>query len=68
VFFFYDILVYSKDDQEHLVHLRIVLEILLHQKLFAKAVKCKFACKEVEYLGQVILAEGVKANPAKDRE
>jgi hypothetical protein len=63
--FFDDILVYSKDAQEHLVHLRVVLEILLHRKLFAKAVKCKFACKEVEYLGHVILAEGVKADPAK---
>ena len=42
-----DILVYSKDAQEHEQHLRIVLQILREKKLFAKLSKCDFWLKEV---------------------
>ena len=46
VFFIDDILVYSKDAQEHEQHLRIVLQILREKKLFAKLSKCDFWLKE----------------------
>ena len=63
--FFDDILVYSKSLAEHVIHLRKVLGILATNKLYAKKSKCMFACKEVEYLGHVIIAEGVHTDPKK---
>ena len=63
--FFDDILVYSKSFAEHVIHLRKVLEILATNKLFAKKSKCMFACKEVEYLGHVIIADGIHTDPKK---
>ena len=63
--FFDDILVYSKSLADHVNHLRKVLEILATNKLYAKRSKCMFACKEVEYLGHVITAEGVHTDPKK---
>ena len=63
--FFDDILVYSKSMADHVIHLRKVLEILATNKLYAKRSKCMFACKEVEYLGHVIIAEGVHTDPRK---
>ena len=63
--FFDDILVYSKSLAQHVIHLRKVLEILATNKSYAKKSKCMFACKEVEYLGHVITAEGVHTDPRK---
>ena len=63
--FFDDILVYSKSFADHVIHLRKVLEILATNKLYAKRSKCMFACKEVDYLGPGITAEGVHTNPRK---
>ena len=50
---------------DHVIHLRKVLEILATNKLYAKRSKCMFACKEVEYLGHVIIAGGVHTDPRK---
>jgi hypothetical protein len=63
--FFYDILVYSPTLQTHLQHLKLTLEILRGNQLFAKRSKCKFACSEIDYLGHIISAEGVKADSKK---
>nr|XP_023929288.1 uncharacterized protein LOC112040632 [Quercus suber] len=63
--FFDDILVFSKNLCDHVIHLRVVLEVLLKHQLFAKQSKCVFGCSEVEYLGHVISGEGVKADPKK---
>jgi hypothetical protein len=41
--FFYDILVYSKSYEEHLVHLELVLELLRKEQWFVKLSKCSFA-------------------------
>jgi len=65
VVFIDDILVYSKGEQEHAQHLRMVLDILRAQKWYAKLSKCEFWLKEVAFLGHVINAEGVMVDPAK---
>jgi hypothetical protein len=65
--FFDDILVYSKNKQEHLWHLELTLDILRKHQLFAKRSKCRFGCPEIDYLGHIISAEGVKADCAKLR-
>jgi hypothetical protein len=63
--FFDDIPVYSQNQQEHLWHLELTLEILRKHQLYAKWSKCRFGCVEICYLGHLIPAEGVKADGAK---
>jgi hypothetical protein len=57
--------VYSKTREDHLVHLQLVLEVLLNQKLYAKEVWCRYCYSEIEYLGHIISVDGVKADPKK---
>ena len=54
VVFIDDILVYSKDVQEHEHHLRIVLQTLRENQLFSKLSKCDFWLKEVSLLGHIV--------------
>ncbi|XP_028552383.1 uncharacterized protein LOC114580110 [Dendrobium catenatum] len=63
--FFDDILIYSRSLQEHLEHLRKVLNTLQHHQLYVNQKKCSFAQRSVEYLGHIISAEGVAADPSK---
>jgi hypothetical protein len=65
VVFIDDILVYSKMEEEHDEHLRIVLQTLRKHKLYAKFDKCDFYQKEIQYLGHVISAEGIVVDPEK---
>ena len=65
VVFIDDILVYSKDAQEHEQHLRIVLETLREKRLYVKLSKCDFWLKEVSFLGHIVSAEGIRVEPAK---
>ncbi|GAU51879.1 hypothetical protein TSUD_416640 [Trifolium subterraneum] len=65
VIFIDDILIYSKDPQEHAEHLRIVLNILREKQLYAKFSKCEFWLFEVKFLGHVISQGGVSVDPAK---
>ncbi|GEQ72886.1 hypothetical protein JCM33374_g6574 [Metschnikowia sp. JCM 33374] len=60
-----DILVFSKTVEEHRIHLRQVLEILRTHKLVAKAKKCYFFQKELQFLGHVLSADGIRPNPDK---
>ena len=60
-----DILVYSKDALEHEHHLRIALQILRENKLFAKLSKCDFWLKEVSFLGHIVSTEGIRVDPVK---
>ena len=50
---------------DHVEHLRVVLEVLAKNQLYAKMSKCMFACLEVEYLGHIISGEGVRIDPKK---
>ena len=63
LFFFYDILIYSKTWKDHLTHLEQVLSILKENQFYAKMSKCTFGKEEVSYLGHVISKEGVKVDP-----
>jgi hypothetical protein len=65
--FFDDILVYSRDVTEHQDHLRQVLSVLSEHCFVANQAKCKFGCKQVEYLGQIISGAGVAVDPEKVR-
>ena len=56
VVFIDDILVYSKDTQEHEHHLRIVLQTLRENQLFSKLSKCDFWLKEVSFLCHILSA------------
>ncbi|XP_042958052.1 uncharacterized protein LOC122293563 [Carya illinoinensis] len=63
--FFDEILIYSKNLRDHVSHLRAVLHVLKQHTLYAKMSKCRFAMHEVDYLGHIISAEGVKADSSK---
>ncbi|CAN0904661.1 Retrovirus-related Pol polyprotein from transposon 17.6 [Linum grandiflorum] len=63
--FFDDILVYSRTRDEHLSHLADVFYILRKNQLYVKKEKCTFATREVHYLGHIISANGVAADPEK---
>ena len=65
VVFIDDILVFSKNEEEHEEHLRLVLEKLREHQLYAKFSKCEFWLKEVGFLGHVISGEGIAVDPAK---
>ena len=59
-----DILVFSDTLKDLLNHLRLVLKRLREINLKLKPTKCRFARKEVEYLGHVLTPDGLKPNPA----
>ncbi|GJQ96806.1 retrotransposon-related protein [Tanacetum coccineum] len=63
--FFDDILIYSRNEVEHLHHLECVLQVMRENTLYAKQSKCAFAISEVEYLGHVIPAKGVSTDKFK---
>ena len=65
VVFVDDILIYSKSEEEHEGHLRIVLQALRDHKLYAKFSKCKFWFTKVRFLGHVVSASGVSVDPEK---
>ena len=65
VVFIDDILVYSKDTQEHEHHLRIVLRTLRENQLFSKLSKCDFWLKEVSFLGHIVSAKGIRVDLVK---
>ena len=62
---FDDILVYTKNEEEHKEHLRLVLEKLREHQLYAMFSKCEFLLKEVGFLGHVISGEGIAVDPTK---
>ncbi|GKD22145.1 putative reverse transcriptase domain-containing protein [Tanacetum coccineum] len=58
IVFIDDILVYSKDEEEHGKHLKIILELLKKERLYAKFSKCDFWLDSVQFLGHVIDRNG----------
>ena len=65
VVFIDDILIYSKNKEEHAQHLWIVLTRLREHKLYAKFSKCEFWLDRVQFLGQVLTPKGISVDPSK---
>ncbi|GJS75444.1 putative reverse transcriptase domain-containing protein [Tanacetum coccineum] len=59
IVFIDDILIYSKSEEEHELHLRTILDLLKKEKLYAKFSKCEFWLKEVQFLGHVVNKDGI---------
>jgi hypothetical protein len=65
VVFIDNILKFSKNEEEHDEHLRLVLQKLRENQLYAKLSKCKFWLKEVSFLGHIISEGGISVDPSK---
>jgi hypothetical protein len=65
IIFLDDILIYSKSEEEHEKHLRIVLKFLREHKLYAKLSKCIFYQKTIHYLGHIISTDGITIDHEK---
>ena len=65
VVYFDDILVYSKDLNEHINHLQCVLDVLRKEKLYANLKKCSFCMEKVVFLVCVISAKGIEVDEEK---
>ncbi|GJT67188.1 putative reverse transcriptase domain-containing protein [Tanacetum coccineum] len=65
IVFIDDILIYSRNKEEYIDYLRIILELLKKEKLYAKFSKCDFWISIVQYLGHVIDSQGINVDPAK---
>ncbi|PKA56559.1 RNA-directed DNA polymerase like [Apostasia shenzhenica] len=63
IVFIDDILIYSKNQEEHSKHLHLVLQKLREKKLYAKFSKCEFWLSSVNFLGHVISVKGVSVDP-----
>ncbi|GJU10813.1 putative reverse transcriptase domain-containing protein [Tanacetum coccineum] len=63
IVFIDDILIYSKTKEEHEVHLKLVLELLRKEKLYAKFSKCEFWLQEVHFIGHVVNQSGIHVDP-----
>nr|GEY65597.1 putative reverse transcriptase domain-containing protein [Tanacetum cinerariifolium] len=60
-----DILIYSRNKEKHANHLRIILELLRTEKVYAKFSKCDFWISIVQFLGHIIDSQGLHVDPAK---
>jgi hypothetical protein len=60
-----DICVISKTYEEHLIHLRLILDRLRESGLFAKLSKCQFMHTEIKFLGHILSDEGIRPDPVK---
>ena len=60
-----DIIIFSKSMSEHKDHIKAIFNVLRQVGLKIKGEKCEFFCKEVDFLGYVVCADGVKTDPKK---
>ena len=65
VVFVDDIFIYSKSEEDHEGHLRVVLHTLREHQLYAKFSKCEFWLTKVRFLGHVVLTSGVSVDSEK---
>nr|GEU59736.1 reverse transcriptase domain-containing protein [Tanacetum cinerariifolium] len=65
IVFIDDILIYSKSKQEHKEHLKLILELVKKEELYAKVSKCEFWIPNVQFLDRMIDNQGIHVDPAK---
>ncbi|GJV18529.1 putative reverse transcriptase domain-containing protein [Tanacetum coccineum] len=65
IVFIDDILIYSKTKEDHENHLRLMLDLLRKEKLYAKFSKFEFWLQEVHFLGHVVNHDGIHVDPSK---
>ena len=63
-----DILMYSKDQEDHDTHLWVVLKTLRKEKLYAKLSNCEFWLNEVSFHRHNVSKEGIRVDPKKIEE
>jgi hypothetical protein len=68
IVFIDDILIFSKNEEEHDEHLRLVLQKLRENQLYAKLNKCEFWLKEVSFRGHIISEGGISVDPSKVKD
>jgi hypothetical protein len=68
VVFIDDILIYSKTEEDHANHIRVVLQRLRDHRVYAKFSKCEFWLDSVKFLGHTISTEGISIDPTKVQE
>jgi hypothetical protein len=68
VVFIDDMLIFSKNEEEHDEHLHFILQKLRENQLYAKLNKCKFWLKEVSFLGHIISEGGISVDPSKVKD
>ena len=60
-----DLVVYSKNLDDHLRQLELILIRLREHRLYAKLEKCNFMQKQIKFLGHLVSADGIRVNPEK---
>ncbi|KAH0694961.1 hypothetical protein KY285_022058 [Solanum tuberosum] len=65
IVFIDDILIYSRNEEDHASHLRTVLQTLKDKELYAKFSKCEFWLKSVAFLGHIVSGDGIKVDTRK---
>ncbi|GJQ98386.1 putative reverse transcriptase domain-containing protein [Tanacetum coccineum] len=65
IVFIDDILIYSRNKEEYANHLRIILELLRKEKLYAKFSKCDLWIRIMQFVGHLIDSQGLHVDPAK---
>ncbi|WMV47080.1 hypothetical protein MTR67_040465 [Solanum verrucosum] len=65
IMFIDDILIYSRSENDHMDHLRIVLQVFNDHQLFAKFSKCEFWLRYVAFIGHIVSNKGIEVDPEK---
>lgn len=65
IIFINDILIYSQDIDQQKERLRMVLETLRKEKIYAKFKKCEFWLDQIRFLGRIVTSYGIEVDPAK---
>ena len=63
IVFIDDVLVYSRSEEQHAVHLRLALETLRRHRLYTKFSKCQFWLRTISFLGHVVDSSGISVDP-----
>ena len=65
IVFIDNILIYSRNEEDHASHLRIVLQILKDRELYVKFLKCEFWLESVAFLGHIVFDDGTELIPKR---